>query len=73
MIKPNPISIDPIIVLPYDSKGRGTPTTGSIPITIAILINTCAKNKVAIPTVTNVANFDLQCIATDKQLAVSIA
>jgi hypothetical protein len=28
-----------IIVPPYEIKGKGTPTTGIIPITIAILIN----------------------------------
>ena len=37
---PNPIIVANIELPPYDISGRGTPTTGSKPMTIPIFINT---------------------------------
>ena len=43
-IRPKAIKVMISIVPPYDINGRGAPTTGIIPVTIAIFIKKC-KNK----------------------------
>ncbi len=47
--KPQRISVLSKNVPPYDKNGKGTPTTGTIPITIAMLMNICAKNATPTP------------------------
>ena len=46
-ISPKPIKYVNIDDPPYETKGKGNPTTGRIPITIDILIN-AAKKKLEI-------------------------
>tara|TARA_B100000965_G_C19224234_1_gene597222 strand:+ start:357 stop:605 length:249 start_codon:yes stop_codon:yes gene_type:complete len=48
-INPNPIKYDNIDDPPYETKGKGNPTTGNIPITIDILIKEAKKKFETIP------------------------
>ncbi|GAB4162388.1 MAG: hypothetical protein Tsb006_0570 [Rickettsiaceae bacterium] len=53
---------------PYETNGKGTPTTGTRPITMAIFINTWQKNSVVMPIAISLANFALQFTAINKEL-----
>ena len=61
MLDNNPmLSIKVIMAVPpYDINGKGTPTTGKSPMTIAMLMNTYKNKVVVIPIATNFPNFDL--------------
>ena len=72
IIKPKLISIDTIIVPPYEINGNGTPTTGIIPITIPILINTWLKNIDIRPITINFVNIDLVLIAIASELIITM-
>ena len=56
--KPNDIIVDTKTEPPYESKGRGTPTIGINPVTIAVLETIYKKILVPTPKAINLPNFD---------------